>query len=221
MQALAERVEATLAPTNIYALPATPYLGQRVVFVADANGGVSWDLMWGGLNWWFVGGPPALAVDAAAVAVNNAWAASTPSLPVPLTGIYDIRVSAKVDGGAGANGQAMFMTATQGGVGMVDGDSLVLQSGHAYGGWTPFTAAGERTKRMQLYRTSGNVQAAYHNNGSGSAYATDRKLSIVPVYVAPAGAQLLEPAAYELWLAKQPELEAPIADPPDVEALPA
>jgi hypothetical protein len=90
------------APTRVSALPANPYDGQEVYFVADAANGVIWHLRYNASSpsaykWECVGGDPLLQHQGAAeVSVAtpgvNTWANPTPALSVttPLAGDYKV-----------------------------------------------------------------------------------------------------------------------------------
>ena len=223
---LAEDVERKLGPLAVSSLPAAPTAGQRAL-LAVATDGAYWEFVYGGGGYWrFLGGSEAYIADDSRIAVGNAWQDSGPGFTLPYVGLYDFRYCARWDSGPANNvSQAGFMSIGTATVGPSDSYAQITQTGHAYGGWTPFEGSGAYGVRINWTTIGGAVSLRYHNNGSAAAYVSNRKLWIKPVYLTQTPSLELSDAELRAAIAREnlQLLEAGLlADPPDeLEASPA
>lgn len=89
-------------PAYVTSLPASPTDGQEVYYAADAANGVIWHLRYraaatGSYKWEYVGGAPLNAHEVTTVAHPGAYSGTSPTLPAPLAGVYDISIGGAVN----------------------------------------------------------------------------------------------------------------------------
>jgi hypothetical protein len=176
---------------TVTALPASPFDGQEIYFIADDANGVIWHLRYRATSgstskWEFVGGPPMTAtVDSddtfaeGATYVNPAPNVG-PTIVVPLTGNYALTMTAN------------FYIASQTAAGNAN---LALSIGGAVpvapnnaAGYISAGSAVTVTKNGTAATTSGNGFRLQYNVPvaiGGTAHVRWRALQIVPVNVGP------------------------------------
>jgi len=103
---LADRLDVIVHPPLVTSLPGSPVDGQECYYVADAAGGVIWQLRYRAASastykWEFVGGGSLVAEDLSAFNTSSAtYVNCGPTLTAPLAGDYVILQGAVVEGGA-------------------------------------------------------------------------------------------------------------------------
>jgi len=97
---------------RVTTLPAAPFDGQAVDFVADDTNGVIWRLRYrtasaSNFKWEFVGGAPLMASASVGVAVVGAtFGGSGPTVVAPLAGDYEVDVRGSINiSNAGSSGE--------------------------------------------------------------------------------------------------------------------
>lgn len=176
-----------LGSTNwglVSSLPASPTVGDRCYYNADAVNGIIWELLYDGvgtLPWKKLGGLPLLAeVTTAQSTASTTYVNLTtvgPSITAPLKGDYRIGV-----GNENWNSnalQACFMSFALGGTGAVDADSV--------GNSTPVNngrlSAGRPAKVKTGIAAATAIVAKYRVDGGASGNFQNRWLSVEPVRV--------------------------------------
>jgi hypothetical protein len=171
-------------PSVVTALPATPYDGQEIYFVADAANGVKWHLRYNAGSssthkWEFLGGA---AIWAEVITQESTSAQSYanlttvgPSLTIPLAGDYSVHFGANIEA-AQASGWR----------GRVSPDATDAHCASAAGGGSASISFGAAVARevtlTNLAATSG-LSLAYRSDSGISVNFFDRWIRIRPVRV--------------------------------------
>lgn len=169
-------------PDQPAALPANPFDGQVIDYVADAANGVVWRFRYraasaSAFKWELIGGSPLEAHVAAAetqgtTAVYGALTTPGPSITVPLAGDYLVTIGAEITNNTAAT--ANMMSYDVGGTGAVDADRIILvlfsaseQSNH------------ERTKLKTALAAATALVAKYKTSGGTGTYL-ERTMLVLP-----------------------------------------
>lgn len=185
-QALADRVELTLAPTHVTSLPSTPYDGQEVYYLADATNGVIWHLRYragasGSYKWEFVGGPD-LSNEVQTDCTTSSTSFTTPNtgthgpnLTIPLNGDYLVHWGSC--GFHNTGGQLVFMAPTKGSAATGDVDAIRYSTAGANQEIT-----GARLMLFAALTATQQVRCHYRVTG-GTGTWRNRWLTMRPVRV--------------------------------------
>jgi hypothetical protein len=165
-------------PKEVTALPANPYDGQEVYFVADASKGVLWHLRYraaeaGSFKWMFLGGPPMTAEVLGSNATSSTSFVSLtggPSLTTPLAGDYFLNVSFQGDGS-----NIQVMSYALGAVAATDDYAALTGTGAV--------ATGHRERRVDGLAKAAVIEAKYRSANAVSGNFLRRYMQLVPVRV--------------------------------------
>lgn len=185
-----ERVErAARGVPVLTALPADPFDGDTIDYVANATKGVVWRLRYraaatGSYKWEVVGGS-ALVEEVAAgeTTTSTTFAALTtagPSITVPLAGDYDVEVGSRQY--ATSNSRNLYHSFDVGGTGAVDGDGTTFYTGTSYDGLATVAPNQTRLRRKTGLAASTALVSKYRTTG-GTAEFDSRWMRVRPVRV--------------------------------------
>ncbi len=174
--------EAISNAALVNTLPASPFDGQELFFLADATSRVKWHLRYdaskaGALKWEGLGRSClSSAVAAGEQTTSETYtnlATTGPSISVPLSGEYDIHLEAlAVNSDAD---QDAWMSVALGAAAAQNADRLVMRSGGTNG-----QASIGRTIGPKTLSAGDVVLAKYRKNGGTFAEFRDRRLELIP-----------------------------------------
>lgn len=171
----------------VTSLPAQPFNGQEVTFLADATNGILWRLKYragsaSNYKWEVVSATPLFdevaAVQNTAVGPTGyaALATAGPAIALPLAGDYDVEIGGR--GYTNANGTNTLMSYDIGGTGAVDPDAV-----DCYNGAAP-TAGGDGFPRRKAGLTAVTLTAKYKTPGAGVTGTWEKRwMRVRPVRV--------------------------------------
>jgi len=173
-------------PPWLSALPGSAIDGQEIMYLADSTNGVGWHLKYraaeaGSFKWYYIGGPPLVAVQAALDSITSTTYAAPPtnagpSITVPLAGDYDVRVRFRGDANA-ANGNCFYSYAV-GATAAIDGDAAALAVSAST---VDSITSVKRTRKTGL--AAATALAARYKVGGGTGRAYEREMQVWPVRV--------------------------------------
>jgi hypothetical protein len=169
---------------TVTSMPATPYDGQEVNYLADATLGVVWRFKYRAAStspykWEFLGGTPMMAestTDATTTSVAMAQLTPVVSLTVPLVGEYVVQFEAEVWNSIGAN--TISLGFSVGGAAPVPADVVAIGSPGA--NLVANVAWGPMRRLGWAAATVIDLRGAASANSSGFR---NRKLAIRPARV--------------------------------------
>lgn len=182
IKALADRLDLSGGYGSV--LPAAPVEGQRYAYVADAAGGVVWQLRYhvASGKWECLGGPP-LYKDAAASVTCDTLAAFTdfsdgqPTIVLPVAGDYIVDFGAQLTHSAAGQGIQITPVAA---LGMGAAGTNAVNLGEPAAGGGVMASVSRRLRPVQAL--SGSVRLQYFVGAAGGS-AARRYLSVTPIRV--------------------------------------
>ena len=174
----------------VTALPAAPYDGQEVFYVADGTNGVVWRLRYraasaSSYKWEYVGGPPLMnEVATGQTTTSTTYAAlgtAGPSVTVPLAGDYSVEIGAGIQTGLAAS-CVTVMSYDIGGTGAVDGDGMLAYSA-VTGGATVQQEQAAHRRMVKSALAAATALTAKYKTSAGTATFRSRWMAATPVRV--------------------------------------
>jgi hypothetical protein len=176
-------------PALVAALPATPFDGQEIYYLADATNGVVWHLRYrassaSAYKWEYLGGSHLVSNQVSTACAMTATGAYTdfsdglPTLALPLTGDYIIDFGAEMSHTGTNQGMTIQPVAT-GLTGGANGGAYVEQ---AVQPGTANSALYALTGKIRVTGISGTLKLQYLQGAAGGS-AQRRRLAATPVRV--------------------------------------
>lgn len=171
-------------PARVTTLPASPFDGQIVAYVADAVNGVVWMLKYNAgsastYKWEYLGGGALVSEVIAAEAISNTvYAALTtagPSITVPLAGDYEVSHGSR---SSGNSGNTMKHSYDIGGTAAVDADATQLTIPT-----NSTTLNVSRTRRKNGLTANTALVSKYTSTAAIAGNFGDRWMRVVPIRV--------------------------------------